>query len=86
MRCSSNFLQVGEQLKVTNVVFFDVKIDGKEVGRIEIGVFGDIVPKTAKNFVELATGKNGFGYAKTGFHRVIEKFMIQGMQYSFIKR
>ena len=83
---SKEFFQVGEQLKVTKVVFFDVTIDGKEAGRIEIGVFGDVVPKTARNFIELATGQNGFGYANTGFHRVIEKFMIQGIQYLFYNK
>ena len=65
-------------LRVTQTVYFDVTINGEEVGRIEIGVFGDVVPKTAKNFVELATGQHGFGYEGTSFHRVIPQFMIQG--------
>ena len=66
------------ELRVTQTVYFDVTINGEEVGRIEIGVFGDVVPKTAKNFVELATGQHGFGYEDTSFHRVIPQFMIQG--------
>lgn len=66
------------QLRVTQVVYFDVTIDGETAGRIEIGVFGDDVPKTARNFVELATGQNGFGYEGSFFHRIIENFMIQG--------
>ena len=71
-------LQANDQLKVTQVVYFDVAIAGEVAGRIEIGVFGDVVPRTARNFVELATGQNGFGYEGSTFHRVIEKFMVQG--------
>ncbi len=44
-------------------------------GDITLEVFADKVPKTAKNFVELA--KKGY-YDGTIFHRVITDFMIQG--------
>lgn len=63
---------------VTDVVWFDIEIDHKMIGRIEIGLFGDTVPKTVKNFIELATGKNGYGYKGSHFHRIISKFMLQG--------
>ena len=43
-------------------------------GDITLEVFADKVPKTAKNFVELA--KKGY-YDGTIFHRVIKDFMIQ---------
>ncbi len=36
-------------------VFFDVEHGGEKLGRIEIGLFGKTVPKTVKNFVDLAT-------------------------------
>ncbi|WP_405739599.1 peptidylprolyl isomerase [Streptomyces sp. NBC_01525] len=59
-------------------VFFDIAIDGQAAGRIVFKLYDDVVPKTAANFRELATGQHGFGYAGSGFHRVIPEFMLQG--------
>ncbi|WP_236243634.1 peptidylprolyl isomerase [Streptomyces sp. CC228A] len=59
-------------------VFFDISIDGQPSGRIVFNLFDEVVPKTARNFRELATGQNGFGYAGSVFHRVIPAFMLQG--------
>ncbi|MER7998380.1 peptidylprolyl isomerase [Streptomyces sp. NPDC095613] len=59
-------------------VYFDVTADGQPLGRIVFKLFDDVVPKTAKNFRELATGEHGFGYAGSPFHRVIPGFMLQG--------
>ncbi|KAI0331597.1 hypothetical protein GY45DRAFT_1322206 [Cubamyces sp. BRFM 1775] len=59
-------------------VFFDVAIDSKPSGRIVFKLFDDVVPRTAKNFRELATGQHGFGYAGSTFHRIIPNFMLQG--------
>ncbi|MFE4857178.1 peptidylprolyl isomerase [Streptomyces sp. NPDC056670] len=59
-------------------VYFDITIDGENAGRIVFRLFDDVVPETARNFRELSTGQNGYGYAGSSFHRVIPEFMLQG--------
>ncbi|MFQ6658008.1 hypothetical protein Gotur_027462 [Gossypium turneri] len=39
--------------------FFDIEIDGKVVGKIVMGLFGDGVPRTVENFRALYTSKLG---------------------------
>lgn len=67
------------QYKVTKQVFFDIKHGNEDFGRIIIGLFGEIAPKTVQNFITIAKkGINGKKYAGSTFHRVIPRFMIQG--------
>jgi len=68
---------------VTDIVYFDITIGEENIGQIEIGLFGRIVPKTVKNFKSIADGftdKSGkvLSYKGAPFHRVIPNFMIQG--------
>jgi len=68
---------------VTNRVYFDIEIGGAPAGRIVIGLFGNAVPITAKNFLSIAKGsvsKDGkpLTYAGSPFHRIIPGFMNQG--------
>ena len=59
-------------------VYFDVEITGGKGGKIIFELFDNVVPKTARNFRELCTGQNGFGYKGSPFHRIINNFMAQG--------
>ena len=63
---------------ITNKVYFDIEIDNQSAGRITLGLYGDVVPKTVDNFVELAEGSAGKGqhgeeldYFGSPFHRII---------------
>jgi len=67
------------------IVFFDMTAGGTPLGRIEMELYADSVPKTAENFRCLCTGEKGVGksgkplhFKGSAFHRVIPQFMCQG--------
>ena len=50
------FLSQDQPIKGPSKAFFDVAADGQPLGRIEMVLYDDVVPKTAKNFKLLAKG------------------------------
>lgn len=57
----------------------DISIDNEEIGEITIGLFGDDAPKTVANFRKICIdGIDGKSYAGTRFHRILDRFIIQG--------
>jgi hypothetical protein len=75
---------VPAQAEVTERVYFDISVDGNDAGRIVIGLYGKVVPKTAENFEALCRGDRThplgakLAYQGSPFHRIIPGFMIQG--------
>jgi cyclophilin family peptidyl-prolyl cis-trans isomerase len=67
------------EIKERNLIII-IEINGHpNLYNVEIELFDDIVPLTAKNFRTLATkGVNNKSYKNSIFHRVIKNFMIQG--------
>jgi len=66
--------------KITSRIYFIMSI-GNEVQKqpIVLGLFGDVTPKTVKNFETLATvGYKGLKYKGSTMFRVIKDFVIQG--------
>ena len=69
---------------MTSKVYFDVEVDGHAAGRVVIGLYGNVVPKTCRNFEMLCVGneKHPMGaplrYEGSTFHRIIPQFMLQG--------
>ncbi|KAL6526848.1 hypothetical protein OROGR_015938 [Orobanche gracilis] len=63
--------------QVTHKVYFDIEINGKQIGRVVMGLFGKTVPRTAGDKGIGTSGKQ-LHFKGSKFHRIIPSFMIQG--------
>ena len=61
-------------------VYFDIEQNTKPIGRMVFELYNNQVPKTAENFRSICAGDNpqGYTYANSHFHRIIDGFMAQG--------
>ena len=69
---------------ITHRAYLEFAIDGKRIGRVQVGLFGNAVPRTVQNFLKLARNEGvgdaqgrGRGYRDTPSHRIIPGFMAQ---------
>jgi len=74
--------------KVTQKVFFDIAMNGTALGRIVLGLYGDLCPKVVENFYhlsicDLGKGKSGLERCYKGirFHSMIQDVMFQAGDY-----
>lgn len=58
--------------------FFNVAMEDKELGKIEIELAEDVVPKTVSNFKALCEGKGRYKYADSPFHKIMKGVAIMG--------
>ena len=58
-----------QMVDTTNpIVYFDIEIGAEAVGRIEMTLRKDVVPRTAENFRCLCTGEKGIGASGKPLH------------------
>lgn len=70
-------------LCVTDEYYFDISVGDTAIGRFKVGVFGEVVPKSAANFRALVTCSGVFAddslcFRGDTFHRVVTNFVAQG--------
>lgn len=80
------FVEERKQPQITDTVFFDMSLDGQPAGRIEFGLYGNVLPKTVENFIGLCTGKYDdaegneaeavYCYKGTTFSEVLPDFLL----------
>merc|ERR1719419_1233152 len=79
-------LEERETPEVTDTVYFDISLDDEPAGRLEFGLYGNVVPRTVKNFIGLATGeytddegnlsKSAHCYKGQVFEKIMPEFIM----------
>lgn len=73
------FINLNETMpKITDIAYFDIQAGTSDPQRIEISLFGDIVPLTVRNFKDLCLNTPGYGYKNSNIFRIISQFSVQG--------
>jgi len=82
-----NILKAEENIptiRVTKIAHLDITVNGEPQGTVDIGLFGDQVPKTVKNFETLCGDgfkregdERVYSYNGTRIHRINKSFMLQ---------
>ncbi|KAK1937014.1 Peptidyl-prolyl cis-trans isomerase H [Phytophthora citrophthora] len=89
-KCTLHFDMQRPRVRSDNpIVFLDVSIGSKSMGRLLIELRADIVPRTAENFRRLCTGETTETrtgrrrhYARCPFHRVVKDKFCQSGDYA----
>ena len=63
---------------ITHEVWFDISQGEESLGRITLGLFGTVVPKSVENFVAFAAGWSRVCDKGTIFNGFINSVMIHG--------
>ena len=72
--------------KKRSKVYLEVTADDEDLGRVEIELFDDLVPRTTENFRQLCTGEPGFGYKGSKVTRDRVKHLKRPQKYLQVHR
>lgn len=67
-----------EEQSLTNRAFLDVAVDGKPIGRIVIGLYGERAPFGTSTFSDLVSGAAGISYRRKEFIKIMPNYVQHG--------
>mmetsp|Transcript_27265 Transcript_27265/g.47055 ORF Transcript_27265/g.47055 Transcript_27265/m.47055 type:complete len:308 (-) Transcript_27265:463-1386(-) len=71
-------LAAGSEPAVTEKLYLDFSVGGEKIGRVVIGMYGDAVPQTVKEFKRLVTKGNPLFLKGSSIHKVVPGVLIEG--------